>query len=84
MVTVVLISYLDDNHGLFFTILHNVFVIVRKGTFKSHTVVLLDIIEPDVSKFELKLEPAQFYTVDLVFNSPQLHCADEVKFSSFN
>lgn len=53
----------------------------------SHTVVLLDFIEPDVSTFEhiegyLKLEPAQFYTLDLLFNCPQLHCADEVKFSS--
>lgn len=72
---------------IFYDILHNVFVIVRKITFTSHTVVLMDITEPDVSTFEhmegyLKLEPAQFYTVDLLFNCPQLHCADEVKFSS--
>lgn len=88
MVTVVLISYLDDNHGFFFMILHNVFVIVRKGTFKSHAVVLLDNMEPYVSTFEhvgyLKLEPAQFYTVDLLLDCPELHCADEVKLSPFN
>lgn len=32
----------------------------------------------------LKLEPAQFYTVDPLLNCPQLHRADEVKLSSFN
>lgn len=85
MVTVVLISYLDDNHGFFFYDI--VFVIVRKGTLKSHTVVLLDIVDSYVSTFEhshLKLEPAHFYTVDLLLNCPELQCADEVKFSSFN
>lgn len=51
MFTVVLISYLEDNHGFFFMILHNILVIARKGTFKSHTVVLLDIIAQNVSTF---------------------------------
>lgn len=62
------------------------FVIVRKGTFKSHTIVLFDSIDPHVSTFEhvgyLKLEPAQFYIVDLLSNCPELRCADEVFFSN--
>lgn len=57
-------------------ILHNIFVMVRKGTFKSHTVVPLDLIDPYVSTFEhiegnLKQEPAWFYTVDLLSNCSQ-------------
>lgn len=52
MVNLVLISYLDDNHRFFFMILHNVFVIVRKGTFKSLMVVKLEILDSYVSTFE--------------------------------
>lgn len=70
VVTVVLISYLDDNHGFFFMILHNVFVIVRKGTFKSHMTVYWRLQNHTFRHIEghLELDAAQFYTVDLLLN----------------
>lgn len=74
MVAIVLISYLDDNHGFFFMILH-MFVIVKKGTFKSHVVVLLDIFKPYVFTFEHR---RLFETR----TSPVLYCKPSVELST--
>lgn len=78
VVTVVLISYLDDNHGFFFLWYCIMSLLLwEKALFTSLTVVSVDITDPYVSTFEhtegyLKQEPARFYTADLLLNCSQL------------